>query len=109
MTDFSIKQNDTRPAIEVQLVDSLHDPRLLDNATEVRFYMEDVDTGSTVVDQPATIINEDEGRVTYAWQDGDTETAGRYEAEFEVTYTDGNVETFPNNGYIEVYIDDDVA
>jgi len=32
----------------------------------------------------------------------------RYEAEFRVTYMDGTIETFPNLGFIEVFIIGDV-
>lgn len=39
----------------------------------------------------------------------DTDTAGRFEAEFEVTYADGAVETFPNDGFIVVQIGPDIG
>jgi hypothetical protein len=32
-----------------------------------------------------------------------------YSAEFEVTYSDGSIETFPNSDYIRVEIIDDIA
>jgi len=37
--------------------------------------------------------------VRYQWSEGDTDTPGVYEAEFEVTYDGGAVETFPNANY----------
>ena len=36
-------------------------------------------------------------------------SAGMYSAEFEVTYGDGSIETFPNSDYIRVEIIDDIA
>lgn len=35
--------------------------------------------------------------------------AGAFEAEFEVTYADGGVQTFPNVGFIPVRIGADVS
>jgi hypothetical protein len=108
MHDFNIKEGDTRPSLEAQLLDENNEPRNLQGAS-VRFHMEDVDTGSVVVDAEAGILNAQDGRVIYEWQNGDTDEPGRYEAEFEVDYGNGEVETFPNNGYIGVYVDDDIA
>lgn len=108
MHTFNIKQGDTRPSLEAQLLDEDNDPRNLDNAS-VRFHMEDVDTGSVVVDADGRIINKDEARVVYEWQTGDTDDPGRYEAEFEVDYGGGDYETFPNNGYIDVYVEEEIA
>ena len=53
--------------------------------------------GSVVIDQPMTIVDEENGVVRYDWQSGDTDTPGTYYVEFEVTYQDLSVETFPNN------------
>jgi hypothetical protein len=39
----------------------------------------------------------------------DTAEVGSYLAEFEVTYTDSTVETFPNDKYIRVEIIDDIG
>lgn len=49
------------------------------------------------------------GIVRYDWSADDTNAIGSYQAEFEVTYADASVETFPNRGYIRVEIIDDIA
>jgi hypothetical protein len=47
--------------------------------------------------------------VRYDWSADDTDTIGSYQAEFEVTYADASIETFPNDGYIRVEIIDDIT
>lgn len=106
---FNIKQGDTEPSLEAILRDSQRQPRDLSNADSVRFHMKNVSTQDTVVDASAAVINESEGRVVYDWSSGDTDQEGRHEAEFEVTYNGGDVETFPNSGSIEVYVDEEIA
>lgn len=110
MHDFKIKQGDTRPSLEAQLLDENRDPRDLQSVDEVRFHMKEVDTQDVVVDSAASIINASEGKVAYTWSDGDTDTTGRHEAEFEIHYSNNSgVETFPNGDNIEVYITEDLA
>lgn len=67
--------------------------------------------GTVVVDREAASIEGDpaNGVVRYDWDAADTANAGRFEAEFEVTYSDGTVETFPNNDFIVVQIGGDIA
>jgi hypothetical protein len=36
------------------------------------------------------------GEVEYEWQPGDTDIAGNFLGEFDVLYTNGKTETFPN-------------
>lgn len=93
---FSIKQNDTSPSLQATLKDSTQTPVDLTGAT-VMFHMKSVD-GTIKVDSQMTITNEAGGVVQYDWQSGDTDTVGTYYVEFEVTYADSSVETFPNNG-----------
>ena len=100
---FYIKQNDTSPFISATLKDA--DGNAIDlTSTTIRFHMRVIGSSTATVDAAATIINEEAGTCKYEWQAADTATAGSYHAEFEVTYTDGNIETFPNNDYIQVEI-----
>lgn len=93
---FSIKQNDTSPSLQATLKDASQTVVNLTGAT-VMFHMKSVD-GTVKVDEEMTITNAEGGVVQYDWQAGDTDTVGTYYVEFEVTYSDLSVETFPNNG-----------
>lgn len=93
---FSIKQNDTSPSLQATLKDASLSPVDLTGAT-VMFHMKSVD-GTVKVDQEMTITDDTGGVVRYDWQSGDTDTVGTYYVEFEVTYADSSIETFPNNG-----------
>lgn len=104
MLKFTIKRGDTSPALKFAL---LPDSVSLAGAT-VRFQMR-ARGGATVIDQPAQILSLFEPAiVTHIWALGETDTPGRFEAEFRVTYLDGAVETFPNLGFIEVFVTEDV-
>lgn len=99
---FSIKQNDTSPSLQATLKDSAQNPVDLTDAA-VMFHMKSVD-GAVKVDRQMTITNASGGVVQYDWQTGDTDTVGTYYVEFEVTYADASIETFPNNGNIAVSV-----
>lgn len=93
---FFIKQNDTSPSLLATLKDFDGNTINLTGAT-VRFHMKDLN-GTVKIDQPMTVPNPTLGMVRYDWVVGDTDTVGTYYVEFEVTYADNSVETFPNNG-----------
>jgi uncharacterized protein YfaS (alpha-2-macroglobulin family) len=99
---FTIKQSDTSPSIRATLQNASGVAVNLNGAT-VRFHMKSVD-GTLVIDRAMTITTAASGIVTYNWQAGDTSTAGTYFAEFEVTYSDLSVETFPNTGNLPIVI-----
>ena len=105
---FYLKQNDTAPSIRATLENGNGDPIDLINAT-VRFHMRALGSNTTKVDAAATVISAALGIVQYNWVAVDSNTIGTYTAEFEVTYPDTTVETFPNNGYIRIEITDDIA
>ena len=101
VTTFHIKQNDTKPSLSVQL---LSDGSAVDlTGAMVKFHM------GTIIDAAATIVNAATGNVKYNWAVGDTATAGKFNAEFEVTFSDGTVETFPNDGYLLINIMEELA
>jgi len=103
---FYIKQNDTQPAFQATLKDGAGDPINLVGAT-VRFQMREFGADVLKIDADAAIISALNGIVRYEWAVGDADTAGFFEAEFVVTYSDNTVETFPNNEFITIRIEGD--
>jgi hypothetical protein len=106
---FYIKQNDTAPSIEAALSDSNGRVKSMANAQEVRFHMKDENGNILVENGLGTIVNPTKGIVAYEWQAGDTANTGIHSAEFQIQYINGQVETFPNTGYIKVIIKDELA
>ncbi|TCM84766.1 hypothetical protein [Rhodovulum steppense] len=105
-TTFEIKRGDTSPGLEYKLPIYSEGSGVLTGAS-VRFLMRDRGFNQ-VVDAPADIHDEG-GVVRYAWADGDTDASGVYFAEFEVTYADGAVETFPAGGWLTVTVMPDLG
>lgn len=108
MSTFNIKQNDTSPALQATLKDGSGVVIDLTGAT-VRFHMRPLGSQTVKVDADATVVLASGGVVQYDWIAADTDTAGYFVAEFEVTYADSSVETFPNREYINIRIWDDIA
>jgi len=104
---FRIKTNDTGPVLSVTLTDANGNGIGLAGAS-ARFHMKAFGATSLKIDAPATIIDDVNGVVKYDWLAGDTDTAGTYYGEIEVTYADTTVETFPNNGYFTIIIKEDL-
>lgn len=107
--DFKIKRNDTRPAIEATLGSVTSG----DTISSVVFSMASKD-GTLIVDAAsATIVQQASAtapaKVKYQWQTGDTATSALNNAEFQCTFSDGRVETFPNEGYLKVQVGPDLA
>lgn len=116
---FYIKRNDTAPVIQQTLLDSSGNAVDLTGAS-VAFSLFDVngkaptailsEAAATVVQTGSAPNFTNKGVVKYAWQAGDTaHTPGIYLAEWEVTFGDGTIETFPDNDFIYVYITADLA
>ena len=105
---FYIKRNDTSPIFRVILKDPDGVPVDITGNLGVRFHLFKKN-GTQVVDAAATVNVAADGDVQYEWIAADTSESGTFDAEFEVTYSDGSVETFPNYGYEKVHIDKDLA
>ena len=101
MADFYIKQGDTRPVIQAKLYNDSSEVDL--TGCTVRFLMGDV------VAAAATVTSVLTGAVQYQWATADTADAGSFDGEFEVTFTDGRIETYPNNGYLDILITEQIA
>lgn len=106
--DFHIKQNDTAPAIAEQLFDGLGVVVNLSGAS-VKFMMEAPGAGTPKVNAAATITDAALGKVSYTWLAANTDTPGDYLACWQVTFSGGAVETFPNSDWQKVRVKDDIA
>lgn len=103
-----IKQNDTLPALVAYLYNPDGSVVDLTGAT-VKFIMRLTSGGAAKVDTAATVVTATSGYVKYSWVAADTDTVGEYEGEFEVTFSGGAIQTYPNSKYIKIKVVDDIA
>lgn len=107
MADFTLKQNDTWPPLEAVLTDANGAVNL--TGASVRMILKSAGAGSTVIQGACTIVSAVEGRVRYTWLAADTSLVNTLSGEFEVTWGDGKITTFPNDGYFTVEIKADLG
>ncbi len=110
MADWTIKQNDDAPAISALLSysdDSIPD---LTGASVVCKWRPT--SGGAKKEGAATIDDLPTARVTRSWNTGgntdDTATAGDFNVEWEVTFSNNKKTTFPAEGYMSLKITDDL-
>lgn len=107
----AIKQNDNKRKIIDQLLFG-GVPQNLTGAT-VNFVMRSqtrIDEGDYVsIKQAATITNVTQGRVEFQLLAAHTAIAGKYYIEWEVTFADASVTTFPSEFYGELDIVHDLG
>lgn len=109
---FQIKQNDTYPSLEINIksrgcLDSII-PFNLSAVTACTFSMADNCGNLKIASMPATINSFSGGNIQYDWAVGDTDTHGKYKAEFELFFSDGKKATIPTLGVIEINILKDI-
>ena len=110
-----MKSGDTAPDVKATLKDA--DGNAVDLAgASVKFVLATKASPRTVkvdatasVDQVSDGTDGSKGKVSYAWLAGDTDSPGSYVAEFEVVYSDGEVQTFPTQGYVDCTITADLG
>lgn len=108
--DYYLKRGDVGGILGIVCRDANGDAENVTGAT-VTFRMRPAVLGDTVIDAEASVDDGDDGLVSYTFAEGDTDTlaAGLYLAEFQVTFQDNSVTTFPNGGYVNVMVTSDVA
>lgn len=102
---FYIKQNDTSP----KLVYTLDTEINLAGATAVFNLRPITARGASPIERASATIEDTKGVLGYAFAAAQTSVAGVYHGEFEVTYGDSTIETFPNTGYITVKVHADLG
>ena len=102
MSGVTIKRGDARSAIKATLIEADGSGADLSGAT-VRFIAADY-CGKVLIDRRAQILDALGGQVLVVLEAADVGVAGTYRAEFEVTYSDGRKQTYPNNCYLTIEI-----
>jgi len=93
---FYIKDSDDLPAIEATLLDGDENAIDLTDATVV-FSMSDIGGNvGNINNRPASVPNPALGIVSYFWETGVLTSPGTFKGEFQVTFSDGTVRTWPN-------------
>ncbi len=112
--DFYMAQNDTGPVLEAVLTDE--DGTVIDLTgladTDIRFHMANPDAAAPKVDDntnTSIVAPPTDGKVQYDWQAADTDEPGFFDAEFQATFTDGSIVSFPNYKYFTVLIREEIA
>lgn len=90
---FTIRKGDREPSYSCTLF-SANRPIDLTGIT-VRFKMTLRGAVTPKVDAVAVLVDEVSGKVRHDWGETDTDTAGNYDARWELTYPSGNKRTIP--------------
>jgi len=108
---YKIKRGDTSPKIKFTLRNKNGSVDIR-GYQDVQFFMRDSDKEYVVVADNIAgnvdVTDAEFGRVEYQWSSGDTDEIGNFEAEIQVEFADGNIETFPNDGYVEIQVMEDI-
>jgi hypothetical protein len=99
---FKLKQNDTKIALKAVLENESGAVDL--TGATVRFLMSDYQRSTVIIDNAAEIKDALTGEVWYVFNSTETANAGVFKSEFEATFSDGRVETFPTDGYTLIEI-----
>ncbi len=110
MPDFVIGQHDRLPSIAYLLSEERTENGVTTVApidltgTTVRFNMKKDGATAPKVDGAAVVINATQGFVRYDWAALDTDTAGNFTGEWEITDTAGRQRTVPLRPKITIEI-----
>lgn len=104
MATYRIKAGDTRPTLRANLRDAKKRAIPLAGASVLFLMKPKPGLAGVTIAREADILDEDSALVEFVWGVADTSVAGLYDAEFEITFVDGSVETVPNDGFIDVVV-----
>lgn len=100
-----MKRHDREPSISRRLLQG-GAPIDLTGCT-VKFIMKSA-TGDVKVEAAAVIVAATTGDVRYDWTSADTDTAGKFRAEWEIIKPSTKPLTVPSKGYIPIIIEPDL-
>jgi len=101
---MKLKVGDTAPSISFDMNVSTV------GATSVTFRMENAASGIVKI-AAGTVTMDDQanGIGHYDWQTADTDTKGHFRGEVRVVYASGKIQRFPQEGWLEVDIEENAG
>jgi len=109
MAVFITKQGDLEPKIRSEL--SYDDGSLIGDMTGATVvFVYQPQAGGAVTRRNATVVSFTDYKITVEYQfvAGDVSSANHYNAEWEVTRSNGAIITFPKDGYIQFIVNPDL-
>ncbi len=112
---FIMKYGDTIPPLESVLIDGAGHNVDLTLATSVTLHIRPSITGGTPLTFVGAVAPPEDGPepfsciARYSWSGPQLLPIGIYYGEWEVLWDDGNIETFPNDGYFLLKITPELA
>ena len=106
MIDYNTKIGDNRPSLTTILTQEDGTPIDLTGST-VKLLLKHEENG-TKLNFTCTLLAPTLGTLKYDWIIGDIAVPGKYLAEFEITYGNGNKQTVPNSGFYSVIVNLDL-
>lgn len=103
---FTITQGDSSPSL-VSALGTTSSTVDLSNAQEIKFIMEDKYERVVInegLQDSVNILDAANGKVEFIFDQSQTKTAGSYQAEWEVQFINGAIETFPTRSKIDIEI-----
>lgn len=102
MATVYLKQNDTKPDLQVTVNDDNGDAVDVSGAT-IAFHM-NTTAGVSKVDSAGAIVTAESGIIKYVWVAGDLDTIATYNGEFQITFSDSSILTVPSKGYLTLVV-----
>ena len=111
MADYTVKRNDTAKTMPATLKDVDDVVVNLTDATIVWSMRGKSDRVLKVDQKSASIVNSPgtDGKVEYTWAAADVDLSGEFEGEWQVTFSGGKIQTYPNDRHAQVRVVDDIA
>lgn len=101
--DFAAKQGDTQPVWNDTLTYSDGSVANLTGAS-VMFVMRSMTSSTVTTNAAATIVSPTAGTVSYTPTATDTANFGNYQGAWVVTFSGGAIQTWPTDGYLDIWI-----
>jgi hypothetical protein len=112
MADFYIKKNDEHPALDVALKNINDEPQPVPNGATVILYFRLVDArvDQTKLSKAMEVVDGPNGWVRAVWSVDELAVidTGLYFAEVEVNKPGAMTQTFPNSGYFEIRVFEEI-